>query len=105
MLVAPRAAEVFELVYPCLRRHQTDLCSGKARDGLYEPVLADSEREAVADLLQYLENVHLPALPLGLVTSNICISAAKPISSPANLFVLSAPSYFLTTSIFNEVRA
>jgi hypothetical protein len=25
---------------------------------LYEPVLADSEREAVADLLQYLENVH-----------------------------------------------
>jgi hypothetical protein len=24
---------------------------------LYEPVLADSEREAVADLLQYLENV------------------------------------------------
>jgi vacuolar protein 8 len=30
---------------------------GKSRDGLYEPVLADSEREAVADLLQYLENV------------------------------------------------
>ncbi|KAK1502551.1 vacuolar protein 8 [Colletotrichum lupini] len=29
---------------------------GRARDGLYEPVLADSEREAVADLLQYLEN-------------------------------------------------
>lgn len=33
---------------------------GRARDGLYEPVLADSEREAVADLLQYLENVHTP---------------------------------------------
>ncbi|KAJ8106857.1 hypothetical protein ONZ43_g6918 [Nemania bipapillata] len=32
-------------------------CGGKSRDGLYEPVLADSEREAVADLLQYLENV------------------------------------------------
>ncbi|KAL1871042.1 hypothetical protein VTK73DRAFT_2277 [Phialemonium thermophilum] len=31
-------------------------CGGKARDGLYESVLADSEREAVADLLQYLEN-------------------------------------------------
>jgi len=30
---------------------------GRPRDGLYEPVLADSEREAVADLLQYLENV------------------------------------------------
>ncbi|ODA83557.1 hypothetical protein RJ55_02071 [Drechmeria coniospora] len=40
-------------------------CGGRARDGLYEPVLADSEREAVADLLQYLENVrhgsHRPA--------------------------------------------
>lgn len=30
---------------------------GRSRDGLYEPALADSEREAVADLLQYLENV------------------------------------------------
>lgn len=31
-------------------------CGGKTRDSLYEPVLQDSEREAVADLLQYLEN-------------------------------------------------
>lgn len=31
--------------------------AGKSRDGLYEPVLAESEREAVADLLQFLENV------------------------------------------------
>ncbi|OJD15051.1 vacuolar protein 8 [Emergomyces pasteurianus Ep9510] len=29
---------------------------GRSRDGLYEPILADNEREAVADLLQYLEN-------------------------------------------------
>lgn len=35
----------------------SDTFTAKARDGLYEPVLADSEREAVADLLQYLENV------------------------------------------------
>lgn len=35
------------------------LIPGRARDGLYEPALADSEREAVADLLQYLENVRL----------------------------------------------
>ncbi|MCJ1431260.1 Vacuolar protein 8 [Xylographa pallens] len=28
----------------------------RSKDGLYEPALADSEREAVADLLQYLEN-------------------------------------------------
>ena len=33
---------------------------GRPRDGLYEPALADTEREAVADLLQYLENVRLP---------------------------------------------
>ncbi|OAA57187.1 Armadillo-like helical [Cordyceps fumosorosea ARSEF 2679] len=31
-------------------------CGGRSRDSLYEPVLADSEREAVADLLQFLEN-------------------------------------------------
>ncbi|KAK3995614.1 armadillo-type protein [Cladorrhinum sp. PSN332] len=31
-------------------------CGGKSRDGLYDNVLADNEREAVADLLQYLEN-------------------------------------------------
>ncbi|PGH27675.1 vacuolar protein 8 [Polytolypa hystricis UAMH7299] len=39
--------------------HISDLLScirGPQRDGLYEPILADSEREAVADLLQYLEN-------------------------------------------------
>src|SRR5690606_8258329 len=35
---------------------------GRSRDGLYEPVLADIEREAVADLLQYLENVRLSVL-------------------------------------------
>ena len=33
--------------------------SGRPKDGLYEPALADSEREAVADLLQYLENVRI----------------------------------------------
>lgn len=32
---------------------------GRQKDGLYEPALADSEREAVAELLQYLENVRL----------------------------------------------
>jgi hypothetical protein len=34
---------------------------GRSRGGMYETTLADSEREAVADLLQYLENVRLPA--------------------------------------------
>nr|KMM71976.1 armadillo/beta-catenin-like repeat-containing protein [Coccidioides posadasii RMSCC 3488] len=39
--------------------HVSDLLApikGRSRDGLYEPILADNEREAVADLLQYLEN-------------------------------------------------
>ncbi|RPA95241.1 ARM repeat-containing protein [Choiromyces venosus 120613-1] len=34
----------------------TTCCRGRARDGLYEPLLQESEREAVSDLLQYLEN-------------------------------------------------
>jgi hypothetical protein len=39
------------------------LLPGRPKDGLYEPILADSEREAVADLLQYLENVSHPWPP------------------------------------------
>ncbi|MDI1489356.1 MAG: Vacuolar protein 8 [Ramalina farinacea] len=31
-------------------------CKGRSKDGSYEPALEDSERVAVADLLQYLEN-------------------------------------------------
>ncbi|KAL1916339.1 uncharacterized protein VTP21DRAFT_5956 [Calcarisporiella thermophila] len=34
----------------------TDCCSRRARGGYYEPLLQENEREAVADLLQYLEN-------------------------------------------------
>lgn len=37
--------------------------TGRPKDGLYEPALADSEREAVADLLQYLENVRDFGIP------------------------------------------
>ena len=33
--------------------------AGRLKEGLYEPALADSEREAVADLLGYLENVRV----------------------------------------------
>lgn len=33
------------------------LGSGRSRDGIYETTLADNEREAVSDLLGYLENV------------------------------------------------
>lgn len=34
--------------------------TGRAASGLYEPALAESERDAVAELLGYLENVHCP---------------------------------------------
>lgn len=43
------------------------LGGGRSRDGIYETHLADNEREAVSDLLQYLENVRRYAfLSLGL---------------------------------------
>ena len=35
------------------------LLPGRPKDGIYEPALADIEREAVADLLQFLENASL----------------------------------------------
>ncbi|KAK9773768.1 hypothetical protein SCAR479_09409 [Seiridium cardinale] len=56
---ASRAAEVWEtdshdgIVMPGTRAYQH---IGKSRDGLYEPLLQESEREAVSDLLQYLEH-------------------------------------------------
>lgn len=42
---------------------------GKSREGLYENVLAESEREAVADLLQYLENVRSASAPIPCISS------------------------------------
>lgn len=62
-IAGPPAAKV-----ACKQRHlspkvATDIHQGRSRDGLYEPALADSEREAVADLLQYLENVRVTAPP------------------------------------------
>jgi len=38
----------------------------RSRDSLYDPVLADSEREAVADLLGFLENVRHTTPPSSL---------------------------------------
>jgi hypothetical protein len=35
---------------------------GRSRDGIYETTLADNEREAVSDLLGYLENVCINAV-------------------------------------------
>ncbi|MBE3046421.1 hypothetical protein IMZ48_28595 [Candidatus Bathyarchaeota archaeon] len=56
----------------CRDRGSLILCVvGRSRDGLYEPVLADIEREAVADLLQYLENVRRTPRALGYDDVNV----------------------------------
>ena len=48
---------------PLMLKASTDCISGRTRDDLYNSALAESEREAVADLLNYLENVRRP-IPL-----------------------------------------
>ena len=58
----PHAAKVADKMKSCSLEVPAYIHPGRSRDGLYEPALADSEREAVADLLQYLENVCLTAL-------------------------------------------
>ena len=65
----------------------TQLCIGRSKDSIYDPVLADSEREAVADLLGFLENVPqstTTALHDGVLTA---YSALRPTSSLASPFV------------------
>jgi hypothetical protein len=42
---------------------------GRSNDSLYDPVLGDSEREAVSDLLEYLEHVRATTLPPGNATT------------------------------------
>lgn len=55
---------------------------GRSRDGIYETTLADNEREAVSDLLGYLENVRLAlsSMPLRFA-SNIIINVLGPLSA------------------------
>ena len=55
------AAEVGSKEASCTLHILADIHQGRSREGLYEPALADSEREAVAALLQYLENVYIAA--------------------------------------------
>lgn len=38
---------------------RSEVMTGRPKEPPYESALADSEREAVADLLQYLENVRV----------------------------------------------
>lgn len=70
---------------------------GRSRDSLYQPELADSEREAVADLLQFLENVSYPSTRSATVLfrappwlTPCASSVARPTSSLASLYGHSA---------------
>jgi len=92
---------------PCILSHRdrlADNTSGQSRDGLYENVLAESEREAVADLLQYLENVCTVVNPLqpSKLTRR---SAAKQTSSQANPFERLALWCIRRISTCREARA
>jgi hypothetical protein len=89
-----------------LKWELTDASStGRSRDNIYDPVLADSEREAVADLLGFLENVPLPtASPTAAPHANMR-SEPKPTSSPANPSAHSVLLYTRTTSIYNDRQA
>jgi hypothetical protein len=56
----------------------TETHPGRPKDNLYEPALADSEREAVADLLQYLENVNIEHTRHKPVTAQFLTSNSVP---------------------------
>lgn len=68
------------------------LGGGRSRDGIYETTLADNEREAVSDLLGYLENVcriffpFFRRRPIGLFVG----SAAWPVLLTLDLYLHSA---------------
>lgn len=56
------------------------LGGGRSRDGIYETTLADNEREAVSDLLGYLENVRRH-----LLHSQLLRTAISPIGAMRQL--------------------
>jgi vacuolar protein 8 len=70
---------------------------GKSHDGLYEPVLAESEREAVADLLQYLENVRPPS-PTSIYYMHLLI----PLQRGETDFFSGEPLRALSTLVFSD---
>lgn len=72
-----------------------NIYKGRSKDGLYEPALADSEREAVADLLQYLENVC--TLPTTIAT--LCSSELQRAETD---FFSGEPLRSLSTLVYSE---
>ena len=75
--------------------------TGRPRDGLYEPVLADSEREAVADLLQYLENVSAIYKSL---SSDVCVQDAnhRDVQRAETDFFAGEPLRALSTLVYSD---
>ena len=69
--------------------------AGRPRDGLYEPVLADSEREAVADLLQYLENVCIMCI-------DVILELTRPAAGGDRLLFRGASSRSKHSCLFRE---
>ena len=76
--------------------------TGRPRDGLYEPVLADSEREAVADLLQYLENVS--TIYKSLLSSDVCVWNAnhRYVQRAETDFFAGEPLRALSTLVYSD---
>lgn len=72
----------------------------------YEPLLLENEREAVADLLQYLESACFICASHHTVLNDYgrLQTEQRPISSLVLHFPRSPHSHFPTTSIFNGAR-
>jgi hypothetical protein len=73
--------------------------TGRSKDSIYDPVLADSEREAVADLLGFLENVPPPAASSLHDYILTWSSAPRPTSSLASPYAHYPHLYIQTTLI------
>lgn len=66
LLVSAEMSGIANSCWSCLSWCHITQClgpiGGRSRDGIYETTLADNEREAVSDLLGYLENVCLSSV-------------------------------------------
>lgn len=79
-------------------------CCGQRRKNNYEPLLLENEREAVADLLQYLESEYpLCQMPVSQTHSR-AQTAALQTSSLARLLRLSQPFHSPTMSTCSAPR-
>lgn len=70
---------------------------GRSKDGLYDNVLHENEREAVADLLQYLENV-----PSNLSLYHLCPHTYAPSKRAETDFFSGDPLRALSTLVYSD---